>query len=260
MARGIVAANWKMHGSRQFLQGYVRSLETAPKALCERLILFPPVGYLLELSERLDAAGLGQAVEVGAQNLHTEPAGAFTGEMSAEMLVDLGASWVLAGHSERRQLAGETDEQVGRKVAAALRAGLKPMVCVGETEAQRNDGLAGEVVGRQLDAVLAHCSVEELATGAVAYEPVWAIGTGRTATPELAQEMHGLIRQSLASRSQTVAAGVPLLYGGSVKAGNAAELFGQPDIDGGLVGGASLEAAEFLSIAGCLPEVTADEQ
>ena len=192
-------------------------------------------------------------LDIGAQDLHSESEGAFTGEMSGEMLGDLGAGWVLVGHSERREYAGETNELVAEKVAAAIRSGLKPVLCVGETETERDAGMAEGVVVAQLEAVLERCSIEALNEGAVAYEPVWAIGTGKTATPGLAQEMHGLIRGVLASRSIEAAERIPLLYGGSVKGGNAGELFAEQDIDGGLVGGASLQADEFMTIARSFP-------
>jgi triosephosphate isomerase len=259
MSRSIVAGNWKMHGSRQFVNDFVRGLAgleasadpTAGQNVCG-LILFPPAGYLAILADELAQVGLADRVEIGAQDLHPEPEGAYTGEMSGGMLRDLGAGWVLAGHSERREYAGETDELVARKVAAALDAGLRPVLCVGETESERLDGRAEQVVTRQLQTVIARCGASGLGSGAVAYEPVWAIGTGRTATPELAQEMHQLIRSVLAGHSAEVARRTPLLYGGSVKGANARALFAEQDIDGGLVGGASLEADEFTKIAGCL--------
>ena len=185
---------------------------------------------------------------MGAQNLHAEASGAFTGEISAEMLADLGIDWVLVGHSERRALFGETDEVTAMKVAAAIRAGIRPVLCVGETLAQRKAGKAQEIVAQQLAAVLAVNGTQWLTTGMVAYEPVWAIGTGETATPAQAQEMHGFIRQLLAqetSHSEQLC----LLYGGSVAPDNAAQLLAQPDVDGGLVGGASLSVEKYVAIA-----------
>ncbi len=249
MRRGIAAGNWKMHGSRQFVADYVRALDGQVQSLECAVVLFPPVGYLPLLAESLRHLDLDRIVELGAQNLHTEVQGAFTGEMSGEMLADLGARWVLVGHSERREYAGETNDVVAAKTAAALRAGLKPMVCVGESEADRDAGRAEAVVIGQLESVLARCGGE---LGAIAYEPVWAIGTGRTATPALAEEMHALIRSALANHSAP-AAELPILYGGSVKGGNAGALFAERDIDGGLVGGASLKAEEFMEIARALP-------
>jgi len=237
-----------MHGSRQFVADYVRSLDGIVQSLEHRFILFPSLGHLPVLMGLLAESGLTDCVEVGAQNLHPEQEGAFTGETSGEMLKDLGADWVLAGHSERRQYAAETNEVVAEKVAAALRAGLKPILCIGETEAERDSGGAAEVVVGQLASVIERCSIDEFARGAIAYEPVWAIGTGKTATPAMAQEMHALIRDVLRQHLGEAAESVPLLYGGSVKSANAAELFAEQDIDGGLVGGASLEATELVRI------------
>lgn len=253
-----------MHGSKQFVAEYVRQLEGAVRSLEEPLILFPPIGYLPLLAGLLAERELSGAVELGVQNVHSAPEGAFTGEVSAEMANDLGASWVLVGHSERREYAAESDEMVAAKAQAVLRAGLKPMLCVGETEAERDAGEAEAVVVGQLEAVIEACSVAALPELVIAYEPVWAIGTGKTATPAIAEEMHGLIRDTierLAAQAPGgvstggaggLAAQVPLLYGGSVNAGNAAALFAEPDIDGGLVGGASLKADELVAIARCL--------
>lgn len=247
MKQAIAAGNWKMHGSRQFVASYVRELAEKlggfdPAGL---ILLIPPASYLSVLAGALRDAGLGGKVALGGQSLHTEAEGAYTGEISGAMLADLGASWVLVGHSERRQYAAETDAVVAAKTGAALAAGLSPMLCIGETESERVAGLAEAVVTRQLESVL-----EQHADGlgAVAYEPVWAIGTGRTATPALAQEMHGVIRETLAAHSAEVAQRMPVLYGGSVKGDNAEALFSEQDIDGGLVGGASLKAGEFAEI------------
>jgi triosephosphate isomerase len=246
MRRGIVAGNWKMHGSRQFVIDYVGALDGIDRSSSHRFVLFPPLGYLALMVDELRASGLSGTVEVGGQNLHTEVQGAFTGETSGEMLRDLGAQWVLVGHSERREYAAESSALVAEKAAAALRAELKPVLCVGETESERDAGRAAEVVGEQLEAVIDRVPVTDL--GAIAYEPVWAIGTGKTATPELAEEMHALIRGVLSERGAD-GADMALLYGGSVKAANAGELFAQQNIDGGLVGGASLEAEELVAIA-----------
>ncbi len=251
MKRAIAAGNWKMHGSRRFITDFVQSLarSLARYEPAGRILLFPAFGHIAVLAEALKGAGLDSVVSLGGQTLHAEAQGAFTGEVSGEMLADLGADWVLVGHSERRQYAAETDEQIATKVAGAIRAGLNPMLCVGETEAERAAGEARNVVVRQLEAVLAE-HADGLA--AVAYEPVWAIGTGQTATPALAQEMHGVIRAVLAERSAALAENLPLLYGGSVKGGNARTLFAEQDIDGGLVGGASLQAEEFAEIVRAL--------
>lgn len=239
MRTPIVAGNWKMHGSREFARALVSALTTRLGVGVD-VLLFPPqvlLGTVVEACE-------GRAIAVGAQTVHPEPSGAFTGETSAELVRDLGGAWTLVGHSERRQHFGEDDAAVAARVAAAVRGGLAPLLCVGETLAERQAGDAETVVLRQLDAVLERTDAP-LAGGAVAYEPVWAIGTGETATPAQAQAMHAVIRERL------VAAGLGslrVLYGGSVKADNAAELFAEPDIDGGLVGGASLDADSFAAI------------
>jgi triosephosphate isomerase len=247
MKRGIAAGNWKMHGSRRFVTDFVRSLaeNLGDYRPAGRVLLFPSFGHLALLADALSAEGLDGIIGLGGQTLHAEVEGAFTGELSGEMLADLGAEWVLVGHSERRQYAAETDEQIATKVAGAIRAGLNPILCVGETEAEREAGQARDVVVRQLEAVL---DKHPEGPKAVAYEPIWAIGTGRTATPELAQEMHGVIRTVLTGRSAELAENMPLLYGGSVKGNNAKRLFAEKDIDGGLVGGASLKAEEFAEI------------
>ncbi|MGH8402705.1 MAG: triose-phosphate isomerase, partial [Gammaproteobacteria bacterium] len=190
----------------------------------------------------------GSALLLGAQDVCAEDDGAHTGEVSGAMLRDLDCRYVIVGHSERRALYGETDLLVARKFMAAQKAGLTPILCVGETLAERQRGETRMVVARQLDAVLDAAGVSAFAKAVVAYEPVWAIGTGKTASPEQAQEVHAFIRDSVRARDARIAAGIRLLYGGSVKASNAAELFRMPDIDGGLVGGASLEAREFLAI------------
>ncbi len=248
MRKAIVAGNWKMHGSKAFVADYASALIVAlqeiaiPDAVA--VVVFPPLAYLSELA----AASAQADWTLGAQNLHPEVSGAYTGEVAAEMIRDLGASWVLAGHSERREYAAESAELVAQKYAAALRAGLTPIVCVGETEAQRDAGQAEDVVRAQLAPVFDLVGADGMLAGAVAYEPVWAIGTGKTATAQVAQTMHEVIRGELANLAAEVAQTVPVAYGGSVKAANAAELFAQPDIDGALVGGASLDAAEFAAI------------
>jgi triosephosphate isomerase (TIM) len=240
----IVAGNWKMHGSRAENQALVEGLlagKINDRATC---VVCPPFVYLAELARALQ----GSPVALGAQDVCAESQGAFTGEVSASMLRDVGCEYVLVGHSERRALYGEDDSMVARKYAAALARGLIPILCVGEQLAERDAGLTHAVVGRQLDAVLAVSGVATLGRGVLAYEPVWAIGTGRTASPEQAQDVHSFIRGRVATHDASIAAGLRVLYGGSVKAGNAAELFGMPDVDGGLIGGASLKAGEFLSI------------
>lgn len=258
MRRVIVAGNWKMHGSRQFVSDYVRDLVTADENVdgppgwqsTKRLsvVLFPPSAYLDRLQRHLNEAGISGVVATGGQDLHPQPEGAHTGCNAGEMLRDLGASWVLVGHSERRQ-TGETDEMVAAKYAAALRAGLTPVLCIGESERQRDEGRAEVVVAGQIACVAAEVGATGLRQGVIAYEPVWAIGTGKTATPEIAQAMHARIRGELEQLEAGLGDVVSVLYGGSVKAANAAQLFGQPDIDGGLVGGASLDATELMRIA-----------
>jgi len=203
-----------------------------------------PYPYLAQARAVLE----GSAVAWGAQDISEHDQGAWTGEVSGGMLADFACRYVLVGHSERRSFFGETDAVVAAKFAAALRAGLTPILCVGETLAEREAGITGEVVTRQLDEVLAGNGSAAFARAVVAYEPVWAIGTGRTATPAQAQEVHALIRARLMRESTEVGKSLRILYGGSVKAGNAAEIFSQPDIDGGLIGGASLVAADFLVI------------
>ncbi len=239
----LVAANWKMNGSSADNERWLREFAAAPPPRCE-VVVCPPFVYLPQV-----VAGLaGGRAAAGAQNLAATAPGAYTGEGAAAMLLDCGVRWVIVGHSERRALYGESDAVVAAKAELALARGLRPIVCVGETLAQREQGRTMAVVAAQLDAVLACCTVAQLCGGAIAYEPVWAIGTGRNATPAQAQEVHAAIRARLALAGAAAAAGVRLLYGGSVKPANAAELFAQPDIDGGLIGGASLVAADFLAI------------
>ena len=204
----------------------------------------PPFPYLAQVQQSLS----GSAVAWGAQNLSQFDSGAYTGEVSGAMLVDFGCRYVIVGHSERRTLFGETSELVAQKYAAALKAGLTPILCVGETLRDREAGSTEVVVGSQLRAVVESNGAQSFAHAVIAYEPVWAIGTGKTATPDQAQAVHAFIRKTLAAKDAEVAANVQLLYGGSVKGNNAAELFAMPDIDGGLVGGASLDVQEFTKI------------
>lgn len=235
-----------MHGSMAFIDAYVAALRSECPVSGVDLLLFPPACYLQTLAGRV--AGLG--IEVGAQNVHSQDSGAFTGEIAPPMVRELGAAWVLAGHSERRAGFGESDQLVADKCVAALGAGLRPIVCVGENLAEREAGSADAVVLRQLEAVIYRLESSGMARVCIAYEPVWAIGTGRTATPAQAQAMHGLVRERLGSLLGAAAGEVRILYGGSVTPENAAELFAQPDIDGALVGGASLAAEKLLKIVG----------
>ena len=223
----LVAGNWKMHGSRSSVAALLDELVRVNPPGCAVCAPFP---YLAQVAERLRATRIAW----GAQNVSEHAQGAFTGEVSAAMLVDFGCRYVIVGHSERRQLYGETDAQVGAKYAAARKAGLTPILCVGETLDERDAGRTEEVVARQLSAV-------QFTGGVLAYEPVWAIGTGRNATPEQAQAVHAYLRNR-------VPAETPILYGGSVKPQNAAAIFAMPDVDGGLIGGASLVAKDFLDI------------
>lgn len=246
MRTKLVAGNWKMNGRLSVNVSLLTSLQlaAASSAWGCQVSVCVPFPYLTQARAILD----NSPVCWGAQDVSEHDAGAYTGDVSAEMLADMRCSHVLVGHSERRALHGESDQQVAAKFAAARKAGLTPILCVGETLDQREAGITGAVVTRQLDAVLAHSGVAALAQAVVAYEPVWAIGTGKTASPEQAQEVHALIRARIGREDAAVAAGLRLLYGGSVKPANAAELFAMPDIDGGLIGGASLVAADFIAI------------
>jgi len=244
MRKKLVAANWKMHGSRSMVAALCREVAAADISGID-VVICPPFPYLIDAAIVCGEAGIG----VGAQDLSKhEGQGAYTGEVSAAMLSDCGAQWVLVGHSERRQYHGETDALVARKFAAACAGGLTPILCVGETLAQREAGETEAVVARQLQAVLDASGVAAFDTAVISYEPVWAIGSGRTAAPEQVQQMHAFIRSQLQKEDAMIARLTRLLYGGSVKAANAAELFAQPDVDGGLVGGACLTSADFLAI------------
>lgn len=247
MRRPMVAGNWKMHGSRgenarlieEIVAGYPANV-TADCVVC------PPFVYLQEVGRLLRDT----PIALGAQDACAETHGAFTGEVSAGMLKDVGCKYVLVGHSERRLIYRESEQLVARKFAAAHAKGLIPVLCVGEQLPDREASRTEEVIGSQLDVVLELCGPQVLGHGLIAYEPVWAIGTGRNATPQQAQEVHAFIRARIAARDARIAADTRILYGGSVKAGNAAELFAMPDVDGGLIGGASLKADEFLAILG----------
>lgn len=245
MRRPLVAGNWKMNGSKasikELLDGIMQGIgevKNADVAVC------PPAVYLGEVSALLQ----GSAIALGAQNVSQESAGAFTGEIAVSMLKDFSCRYVIVGHSERRTLYGETDTIVAKKFAAVRAAGLIPILCIGETLDEREKGVTEDVVSRQLEAVIALEGVGALADAVIAYEPVWAIGTGKTATPEQAQQVHAYIRSRIAARDAAVAEKVRILYGGSMNGANAATLVAQPDIDGGLIGGASLKAQEFLTV------------
>ncbi len=244
MRQKIVAGNWKMHGSRVENTALIEAIigtVTDDRVSC---VICPPFVYLHDAWRVLRSS----AVALGAQDVCAEAVGAYTGEVSATMLHDVGCRYTLVGHSERRTLYGDTNALVARKFVAAQSRELIPILCVGEQLPEREAGHTEDVVGAQLDAVLQLSGVKSLAGAVVAYEPVWAIGTGRTATPEQAQEVHQFIRQRVAKEDAKIASGLRVLYGGSVKAGNARDIFTMPDVDGGLIGGASLKAEEFLAI------------
>ena len=245
MRQKLVAGNWKMFGSLKSNLSLLQDVAAGVAGLSGMSVaVCVPFPYLAQAQSVLT----GTSVFWGAQNLNEQAQGAYTGEVSAAMLKDFGCRYVLVGHSERRAIYGESDTLIAEKFAAALASGLNPVLCVGETLAQREAGQTVSVVAAQIDAVLQRVGVAAFSSAVVAYEPVWAIGTGRTATSAQAQEVHAAIRAQIAAADAKVAEGLQILYGGSVKPGNAEELFGMPDIDGGLIGGASLVAADFLAI------------
>jgi len=248
----VIAGNWKMNLGPRETEAFFQSF--APRfrlGEAPQILLFPPA---LSLAAAVASLPRDPLIDLGVQNVHWEGSGAFTGELSASMALEAGASHVLIGHSERRHLFGETDEEVRRKVAAVLNQGLTPVVCVGETLEERRGGRLQEVILRQLDTVLPEFQAHASARVILAYEPVWAIGTGETATPSDASEAHGLLRSRMeASLGAERAGSIPILYGGSVKPTNAEELLTAPDVDGVLVGGASLDPASFQAIAEAAP-------
>ena len=245
MRRKLVVGNWKMHGSLTQNEALLASLKSGAAQLSGAdVAVCAPFPYLAQLKQELSAS----AIKWGAQDVHQLEKGAFTGEVSAAMLVDFACTYVIVGHSERRSIYGESSRLVAEKFAAAQSAGLIPILCVGETLEQRESAATEAVVAEKLDAVIAMSGVQALRKAVVAYEPVWAIGTGKTASPEQAQAVHAFIRQRVAAHDAQVAQNLVILYGGSVKAVNAPELFAMADIDGGLIGGAALVADEFLAI------------
>lgn len=245
MRSRAVVGNWKLNGSlaanEALLKALLREIPREGPVACAVCV---PSPYLFQARGLLQGSGIGW----GAQDVSRYDKGAYTGEVSAAMVAEFGARYVIVGHSERRTVFGDSDAMVAAKYAAARRAKLTPIFCVGETLEERERGETEAVLARQVDSLMQSCGVEELDGGIVAYEPVWAIGTGRTATSAQAQEAHAFLRGRIAAKDKALAAAIPLLYGGSVKAGNAAELFAMPDVDGGLVGGASLVADEFVAI------------
>ncbi len=240
----LVVGNWKMNASAAQARALLIALAESKFPLTAEVAVMPPFPYL---SLALQCVA-GSRVAVGGQDCSDQPGGAFTGDVSAAMLADLGCRLVIVGHSERRQGHGESDALVARKFAHAQSAGLRPILCVGETLDERDRGETLQVVARQLDAVIALTGIAALADAVLAYEPVWAIGTGRTATPAQAQEVHARLRSHIAIIDATIGGSLRIIYGGSVKGSNAAALFAEPDIDGGLIGGASLVAEDFLAI------------
>lgn len=246
MRNFLVAGNWKMNGdsaaNAELLAGILAGV---PATDTVKLLVCPPFAYLGATAALLD----GSSVALGAQTVSEYDAGAYTGETAPAMLKDVGCEYVIVGHSERRAIFGESSKVVADKFAAALRVGLKPILCVGETLAEREAGSTEQVINEQLSAVLDAVGVDAFSTAVIAYEPVWAIGTGMTASPQQAQDVHEHIRGEVAKKSSDIATGIQILYGGSVKGDNAAGLFKMPDIDGGLIGGASLKASDFLAIA-----------
>lgn len=245
MRTPLVAGNWKMNGSRESVKELINGVVAGAKSLTSvEVAVCPPFIYIADVS----AVTAGSNVAVGSQDACTELKGAFTGETSIEMIKDFACQYAIIGHSERRTLYGETDEVVAKKFTVVKKAGVTPIFCIGETLEEREQGITEAVCARQIDAVFAAEGDNAFAGSVIAYEPVWAIGTGKTATPEQAQAVHAFIRQHLAKRNAEVAEKVQILYGGSMNPGNAKELIGQADIDGGLIGGASLKAEDFMAI------------
>ncbi len=245
MRQIFVAGNWKMNGSLEANQQLIDGLKAGMSdGVNAEVAICPPAVYLPQIADLLADSDISW----GGQDLCEQASGAYTGQISAAMLLEMKCKYVIVGHSERRTLNGESDQLVADKYAAALAAGLKPILCIGELLEERESGDTEAVVARQLNAVLDKVGIEGIGAGVIAYEPVWAIGTGKTASPEQAQDVHAFIRQILAEKDANVAEKVQILYGGSVKPDNAAELFSKADIDGGLIGGAALDAESFLGI------------
>ena len=245
MRTPLVAGNWKMNGSRESVKELINGVVEGAKSLSGvEVAVCPPFIYIADVT----AATEGSNVQVGSQDACTELKGAFTGETSIEMIKDFGCKYAIVGHSERRTLYGETDEIVAEKFSVVKKAGVTPIFCIGETLEEREAGVTEEVCARQIDAVFAVDGDNAFEGSVIAYEPVWAIGTGKTATPEQAQDVHAFIRQHLAKRNADIAEKVQILYGGSMNPANAKELIAQADIDGGLIGGASLKADDFMAV------------
>ncbi|MBL4582677.1 MAG: triose-phosphate isomerase [Gammaproteobacteria bacterium] len=248
MRQKLVVGNWKMHGSRAQVRQLIEGVATGSAGLSNVEIAVGPTFLHIGLAAEICAGKGADHLKLAAQNLSAEPQGAFTGEVSAPMLAEYGVNYVIVGHSERREIFAETNQVVAAKFKAAQASGLIPILCVGESLAQRQAGTSAEVVLMQLNAVIEAAGIAALQSAVLAYEPLWAIGTGKTASKEQAQEIHRVLREHIAKSNTAIAQSIRILYGGSVKAANATELFSQADIDGGLVGGASLKAEEFVSI------------
>lgn len=240
----LIAGNWKMNGSLESVIDLVENIKAGNSGNAE-LAICPPAIYLMKVGGMLAESDIA----LGAQNVGNQASGAFTGEVSADMLLESGCRYAIVGHSERRSLYQETDQLVAARFVMAVTSGLSPILCVGETLEERDQGITESVVARQLDAVIDVAGIAAISQSVIAYEPVWAIGTGQVASPQQAQAVHLFIRDKLAQADADIASGVQILYGGSMNPANAAELLSQPDIDGGLIGGASLKAADFLAIA-----------
>ena len=246
--QAIVAANWKMNGDSALVDTMVSALADVKLSSHVDVVICPSLPYLSELTQKIKTANLNEAIHVGSQNVNEHESGAYTGEISTKMLQDLAVNYVIVGHSERRIIYKETSTQVAKKVHATLNAGLTPILCIGESEAERATEQTETVLSAQLQPVIDEIGIDKFIDVVIAYEPVWAIGTGKTASSAMAQETHQFIRQFLAQQNEQVSNKVPLLYGGSVNAANCEELFAQTDIDGGLIGGASLKAEQFITI------------
>lgn len=245
MRRTLIAGNWKMNGSLASIEELVQGIKAGLSDVTNAdLAVCPPFVYLPRVNELIG----GTSIALGSQNICDQASGAFTGEIAPAMLNEFNCTYAIIGHSERRSLYGESDELIAKRFAMAVESAITPILCVGETLEERESGVTEAVVSRQLDAVIETQGVESLGQCVIAYEPVWAIGTGKTASPEQAQAVHAYIRGKLSALNADVAQKVQILYGGSMNAGNAKELLSQPDIDGGLIGGASLKAADFLAI------------
>lgn len=245
MRQTLVAGNWKMNGSRESVAALLDGIKAGVAEVnnAEIAVCAPSV-FISQVQESL----AGSAVAWGGQDVSVQDSGAYTGETAGSMLADFDCKYVIIGHSERRTYHGETDQTVAEKFTAARKVGLIPLFCIGETLEERESGVTNDVVARQIDAVIAHCGVDMLGEGVIAYEPVWAIGTGKVATPDQAQDVHAFIRGRVAESNADVAEKIKILYGGSMNPTNAAELLAKPDIDGGLIGGASLKADDLLAI------------